>query len=318
MTLPDIIVHADWGTSPEKRWMVKTTVTGGVYQIGSLECVADLQKFVAWICRECANGKRIMLGFDFPIGLPAAYAKKAGIESFRAELPSFGTGRWKNFFEVAQAPSQISTGRPFYPARPGKTKQQYLLDALGLDCIDQLQRRCDLPQPGRNAACPLFWTLGANQVGKGAIVGWRDVLQQLVQALNEKVRIWPFDGSLEKLIEAPGVVIVETYPTEFYGHLGVALGEGGKRSQKGRQNAAPAMIQWVGKTGVDITQLRSTIEDGFGTDRDGEDRFDAVVGALGMLNVILGHRQSGEPSEEAVGKIEGWILGQASDVPFNR
>ncbi|MGB5198242.1 MAG: hypothetical protein WBN64_14370 [Candidatus Deferrimicrobium sp.] len=227
MTLPDIIAHADWGTSPGKRWMVKATLTGGVYQLGNLECVADLQKFVASICRECANGKRIMLGFDFPIGLPAAYAKKAGIESFRTELSTIGSGRWKNFFEVAQAPNQISIERPFYPARSGKTKQQHLVDALGLDCIDQLRRRCDLPQPGRNAACPLFWTLGANQVGKGAIVGWRD---------------------------------------EFYGHLGITLGKEGKRKQKVRQDAAPAMIQWADKAGVDITQSRSMIEDGFGTD----------------------------------------------------
>jgi hypothetical protein len=310
MTLPNIIAHADWGTSPGKRWMVKATLTGGVYQLGNLECVADLQKFVASICRECANGKRIMLGFDFPIGLPAAYAKKAGIESFRTELSTFGSGRWKNFFEVAQAPNQISIERPFYPARPGKTKQQHLVDALGLDCIDQLRRRCDLPQPGRNAACPLFWTLGANQVGKGAIVGWRDVLQLLIRSLNDKVRIWPFDGSLETLLDVPGVVIVETYPAEIYGHLGITLGKEGKRKQKVRQDAALAMIQWAGKAGVDITQSRSMIEDGFGTDPDGEDKFDAVVGVMGMLNVILGFRQTGEPRDEFVGKIEGWILGQ--------
>lgn len=83
MTKPDIIFHADWGTSPEKRWMVKATLTGGVYQVDSPERVGDLREFVAWVCREFGKGKRIMLGFDFPIGLPAAYAEKAGVKSFR-------------------------------------------------------------------------------------------------------------------------------------------------------------------------------------------------------------------------------------------
>ena len=68
MTLPNIIAHADWGTSPDKRWVVKATLADGVYQIGGIDPVADLQEFVAWVCRECADNKQIMLGFDVPIG----------------------------------------------------------------------------------------------------------------------------------------------------------------------------------------------------------------------------------------------------------
>ena len=310
--LPEIVVHADWGTSPDKRWVVKATLTGGLYKIGDLESVAELQKFVTWVYRECADNKRIMLGFDFPIGLPAEFAKKADIDSFRAELPKFGTGRWDKFFEVAQAPDQISIKRPFYPARPGRAKQKYLLDALGLDQINQLRRQCDLPQLKRKAACPLFWTLGANQVGKGAIIGWRDLLQPLIRGLNDKVRIWPFDGSLHELLVSPGVVIVETYPAESYGHLGIALGKEGKRSQKVRQGAAPTMLQWAVNAGIDIHLLKPMIVNGFGKSPDEEDKFDAVVGLLGLLNVIMGYRSSGEPSDELVRMVEGWILGQTA------
>jgi hypothetical protein len=72
--------------------------------------------------------------------------------------------------------SDISIQRPFYPFAPGNKRHAHLLNALGLDSIDDLRRECEKQQPGRRAACPLFWTLGANQVGKGAIIGWRDVL----------------------------------------------------------------------------------------------------------------------------------------------
>jgi len=57
-------------------------------------------------------------------------------------------------------------------------------------------------------------------------------------------------------------------------------------------------------------QLAAALKDGFGASPDGEDRFDAVIGLFGMINVILGNRPAGEPEEEAIRKIEGWILGQ--------
>jgi len=55
--------------------------------------------------------------------------------------------------------------------------------------------------------------------------------------------------------------------------------------------------------------LAGDIRDGFGDSPDGEDRFDATVGLFGMLNVIFGHRLSGEPPDPVVRQIEGWILG---------
>lgn len=48
-----------------------------------------------------------------------------------------------------------------------------------------------------------------------------------------------------------------------------------------------------------------------GAGKDGEDRFDAVVGLLGMLDVVLGNRRPGEPEDDTT-RIEGWILGQHS------
>jgi hypothetical protein len=49
---------------------------------------------------------------------------------------------------------------------------------------------------------------------------------------------------------------------------------------------------------------------GVGPGNDGEDPFEALVGVLGMLNVLLGHRQTGEPTDDSVRRVEVWILGQ--------
>ncbi|OGO13459.1 MAG: hypothetical protein A2029_00915 [Chloroflexi bacterium RBG_19FT_COMBO_47_9] len=49
---------------------------------------------------------------------------------------------------------------------------------------------------------------------------------------------------------------------------------------------------------------------GFGDFPDGEDRFDALVGLYGMINVVLGNHPSGEPVPPHIYKIEGWIFGQ--------
>ena len=38
--------------------------------------------------------------------------------------------------------------------------------------------------------------------------------------------------------------------------------------------------------------------------------FDATIGLLGMLEVLMNRRKSGEPNDATVKKLEGWILGQ--------
>jgi hypothetical protein len=53
-------------------------------------------------------------------------------------------------------------------------------------------------------------------------------------------------------------------------------------------------------------ELRRAIDDGFPND----DAFDATVGLFGMLEVLMNRRGSGEPDEDSVRKLEGWIFGQ--------
>jgi hypothetical protein len=246
MLLPDLIVHADWsGSKASKRVAaVARLVPGDRYWIDVPRTVKNagcwFERFS--ISHGTSDGATdetpgtMLVGFDFPIGFPAAYARRADIKSFRDALPRLGDGVWRDFFEVCRDPEEISLHRPFYPYRPGGRSPKQLTDALDIEW-DDLRRECERKTKDRRAACPLFWTLGGNQVGKAALSGWREFVQPLLNQ-GDHVGLWPFDGPLVDLLQSRSSVIVETYPTEFYGHLGVRFGSGkgeGKQSPRARK-----------------------------------------------------------------------------------
>jgi hypothetical protein len=308
---PALVVHADWSVHPGKRWMAQAVRRpGGGYLALPPAPVGALEGF--WLrLGETGRDGPILAGFDFPIGLPAAYAKQAGIEDFAKALAGFGEGRWRDFYEVAAHAEQIALMRPFYPNRPGGRTRRQLLDGLGLETWQGLHRRCDGATAGRPAACPMFWTLGGNQVGKGMIVGWRDLLAP-ARCDGIDLAIWPFDGALADLIRRHRFVVTEAYPGEVYGHLSLSLrAGGGKRSQAARSAAAPLLLDWARQADLALApELCAEISAGFGAAPGADDRFDAVVGLFGLLNVVSGARPSGEPDDPVVRRIEGWILGQ--------
>ncbi|MGH2689872.1 MAG: hypothetical protein ACRDKW_13860, partial [Actinomycetota bacterium] len=254
----------------------------------------------------------VLAGFDFPIGLPAAYAALAGVDDFRAALTGFGTGRWVQVFEPARDEDEISVERPFFPAgRAVAGNAARLAAGLGLEPA-QLLRQCDRAHAGRRAAAALFLTQGAQQAGKAAIAGWRDLLQPALTRSDPPVHLWPFDGPLAELLGRPGVVVAEIYPTEFHARLGIRFrSAGGKGSAPARAAQAPALERWAAAAGVELTPgMHSSLAEGF--ERGGDDAFDAVVGLFGMLDTLLGRGPSPEPSDPQVRRVEGWMLGLAA------
>jgi len=305
---PSLVAHADWGSQPRSRWIARGRRRGS-WQASRPEPVGDVPTLLSRLAAEAAGGC-VLVGFDFPIGLPAAYAERAGITSFREALPELGRGSWARFFEPAERPEEISLHRPFYPRRGGGTRHEHLRRGLGLDW-PALLRACDRATPTRRVAAPIFWTLGGQQVGKGAIVGWRDALQPALNDPELDVALWPFDGPLEELFAPGRVVIAETYPTEFHAHLGVDVGRAGKRQRPARAETGAALLMWSRRRGVELEpELEEELRTGFVSD----DAFDAVVGLFGMLNVMMKYRAPGEPDDDRVRRIEGWMLGQGGDV----
>ena len=235
--LPAVVYHADWGSNPRKRWLARAVLEGSRYIAHPPEPVGDHATLIARARANMGRGPA-MVGFDFPIGIPASYARFVGASEFKSFLSQLGRGKLTDFYRVCSDASEVSKYRPFYPYKPGGKKQKHLLDALQVAHMDDLRRKCDLRYDGRKAANPLFWTLGASQVGKAAIIGWRDVLAPAL-CDDKSVVLWPFDGTLDELLKPGNVLIVETYPAECYGwffHGGIK-GKGDAGS--GRKRVVP-------------------------------------------------------------------------------
>ena len=320
LPLPAVVAHADWSIDSAKRWVAVALRDGTQgYRALPPRPVGEPSGFLDVLASLAGTEGSLFLGFDFPLGLPSSYAERAGIDEFRTLLPHLGRGRWRDFFSVAEKASEISLTRPFFPQRPGRrgeVSRRQLLDGLGMAEAAGLLRLCDHPAGPRPAASPLFWTLGAKQVGKAAITGWRDLL---IPALNagRDLAIWPFDGPLDRLLAEHRVVVAETYPAEVYGHLGLPFGQvgrgrrGSKRVQADRAANAAALLDHACALDVALAPpLSEAIETGFGPSPDGEDPFDSTVGLLGMLNMLRGGRSPGEPRDPRITAVEGWILGQ--------
>ncbi len=255
----------------------------------------------------------ILSGFDFPIGIPSAYALKSKITDFLSVLPIFSHAAWVEFYLPAEEPSQICLQRPFYPAKPGNSRRSHLEQGLEIP-FAQLYRLCEVGHQNRRAACPLFWTLGGQQVGKAAISGWEDLLAPALDNPTINFLIWPFSGPLTSLCLPGNIVAVETYPAEFYAHLGLSFSSPirrSKRRQADRRSFAGQLISWAKLNHLELADpIIANIQSGFGDKLDGEDQFDALVGLYGMINVILGNHSFSEPRLPVITKIEGWIFGQ--------
>jgi hypothetical protein len=194
----DSLIHADWSAQETKRWMATAERNGLGWIVDAPRPVPSGPELAKLIQDWTGGGRTVLAGFDFPIGLPASFGKQTGLGNFPTALFGFGSGEWKDFYNVADEPKDISTKRPFYPNTSHKGRRQAdMFGPLGVGSMDELRRECERKTPdNRRAACPLFWTLGANQVGKAAIDGWQHVIRP---AVARGAKLWPFDGRLDDL-----------------------------------------------------------------------------------------------------------------------
>jgi hypothetical protein len=306
-----VAAHADWSVDARKRWMTVARRDGAGWRIAApvpVGAVADLVRHLLAL----AGGGAVALGLDLPLGLPRGFARRhAGAA---ADFPAFlrALADTPGFFEVCATLAELSPARPFYPRRgvAGMTRAAHAA-ALGLDGAAGLCRACDRATAERPAGAPLFWTLGANQSGKAAIAGWRDLLLPALRGAEPPL-LWPFAGDLRALLRRGGVVIAETYPAEALRHFALRMG-GSKRRQGDRAALADRLLAAMAALhATPEDALRAALADGCGADAAGEDRFDSVLGVLCVLNVLAGNRPDGAPDDPWVRRWEGWVLGQTA------
>lgn len=306
-----LAVHADWSVDPRKRWMTAAMRDGGRWRMGAPEPVGDPASLFARLL-DRASGAAVAFGGDFPLGLPRAYAERAGIGHFPDWLA--GLDPAAPLFTPCDRLAEVSLERPFFPRAQarGAGLMASLADALGLEDASALRRDVDWPTARRPGAAPLFWTLGANQCGKGGLSAWREAL---IPAIRKGVPfdLWPFAGDVRDCLAPGRVVVAETYPREAMVGLGLTL-SGSKRRRADRVAIAPSLRAVAKDLGIRLSaDLLATIADGFGDRADGEDRFDSVLGVLGVIRVVNG-AADGAPPASAIRAVEGWVLGQ-TDAP---
>jgi hypothetical protein len=318
LTFPAVVAHADWGVDRRKRQVAMARLVSGGARHSPRYLVTSLAPAPEGLgpegdlfhgLQEAAVPGQAMIGFDFPIGLPRAYATAAGIPSFPQFLDVLGSPPWEEFDVVARRPSEITLHRPFYPAVPGGTKREHLYHALGLTAAE-LRRVCEAAD-----AETLFWTLGGKQVGKGALAGWR--LLAAARRQGPGIALWPFSGSLPRLLDGSSrIVVTETYPREYYRHFfpsGARRPRWSKRRREDRLTWIPGLLRWADS--LDVTwdaDILRRVEEGFSAGKNGEDEFDSVIGLLALIGVVARTIPAGEPREHpAIATTEGWILGRS-------
>jgi hypothetical protein len=310
------LLHSDWSVDSQKRWTAVAVRTESGWYVECVEPTLPEADLLDCIFDETYL---TLAGFDFAIGLPSFYINRirsALFEefSFPDLLASLAEQRWANFFSAAALADDISLTRPFYPRRAlAGVRREHIVNALGCADFDQLLRQCDKATVRRGAASPLFWTLGAKQVGKAALSGWREVL---VPARQRQARLWPFDGALA-CSASHFPTIAETYPAESYRHVGINLRPGmSKQNQGHRRKALSDINDWCSANQIVLSkEVDEAVDDGFGPRKSGEDPFDAFAGLIAMIEVAEGRRQPSPASNIPIQEREGWILGQ-TDLPI--
>lgn len=303
--LPELIVAADWSVQDEKRWMARAELQqDGRYEIQPPEPVGEVASLLDRLQSSTESGG-VLIGLDFPIGLPLSYARQLPFSHFREAAAAIGHGDWNRFFDRSETPG---IRQPFFPtpslARQKGNFRQKLAAGLNVSDWKELLRECERATADRPAAECLFFTCGGKQVGAAASVGWQELLQP---ALTD-IQLWPFDGELQDLLQHGGITIAEVYPAEAYHPLGLRTSQIrlSKRSRDSRRESC-RLSQLHEKSAWRFSPAaRSWLEWGYLSDDD----FDATVGLLFTILVAIGQIPAFYPDRGAITDWEGWILGQ--------
>lgn len=298
--------------------MTRAIWQDGAWHAEAPEPVGEPESLLRRLRAQAGDGS-IAFGIDCPLGLPRAYVQRhpGPHRHFRDFLSSLD--EMPQFAQVCTVLDEVNGRRPFYPQRGvrGMSRAAHAA-ALGLADAASLYRRCDLATATRAAGAPLFWTLGANQSGKAAISAWLDLVLPALREAPERLHLWPFDGDVATWALAENVagrvMLAETYPAEAMDQLRLRLhgpgGRGSKRRQSDRAALTGALHAAFRSLQVRLSvQLCNSLDDGFGADAAGEDRFDSVLGLICVLSVLAGRQPDHVPEDPWIRRWEGWVLG---------
>ena len=218
----DRMLVVDWSaangprTGRDSIWIADVDAEGAV----ALHNPSTRHEATAYVAtaieRAIDRGERLLAGFDFAFGYPAATDALPGEGAWEAVWAHLADhveddeGNRSNRFEVAAALNRRwPGGGPFWGHPPGRrydglapTRPDY--DRLGV----RERRHIDRAVP---AASPVWKLAYTGSVGSQTILGIAR-LEGLRRRFGSTLRVWPFETDFASRLDAPAV-LAEIYPS---------------------------------------------------------------------------------------------------------
>jgi hypothetical protein len=115
-------IHADWSMSQSKRWAATAERRPGGWITEAPALVGPADTFLNNAFAAAAQ-QRVLLGFDFPIGVPVAYGAQTGFRGFRELLPIDRSACFPQNFPPPPSTKPIASG--FESAVPAATQDSW-------------------------------------------------------------------------------------------------------------------------------------------------------------------------------------------------
>ena len=236
----DAYVIADWTAAEGKKTGEQSLWIGVVkrdvrfrlaYEAYNPATRAEGEKLLKTILADLRKqGQRVLLGFDFALGLPEGVAKKLGLEGepwaavwkFMASNVVDKADNTNNRFAVAAKINRLMTdeARPFWGA-PARYTQRWLAStkpAAPSRDIPEFRRTEKAANKKKAALKPIWQMHGAGVTGGQALLGMA-VARRLADELGPSLAVWPFGTGWRALdradVEPLDVLVVEVLPALF-------------------------------------------------------------------------------------------------------
>jgi hypothetical protein len=293
------IIAVDWGKDARKRSAYLAEPSER--RISRISFDGSLSNLVEY---ASSLDPPVLIGVDAVIGFPnASWQRLAKTRPFRsgnfiefllsACLPA-------DFFDPVAKPEDWSPEHPFIRPPAGSWSLKAFVEASN----GGLYRQIDSRLKGN----PIFVTSGIpGSVGSGTRALWQELM---TIGKTSKLPVWPFQGSLDTLLNAETPMIAEIYPKACYGialakTLPTPLLSLGKTRQVSRQDSLKRLQEsdWVASSQIAFQGLDAALSN--------EDDFDALFSAAALLRMVLQNSPLEDP-EDVSSTIEGSVLGAAS------
>ncbi len=277
-------ISADWSKNPSKRSVYRSSPgTRRIERVHPLREFWNLEDLLDQAAKLQYSAP-VLIGVDVALGVSAGYWQLVNADR---KVPYANFLDWLRnmepsdaFFNTIQDPEDWTPFIPWFAVRKGDGG----LSKFTRHVEDGMMRRID----AATGAKPVFAVSGIpGTVGSGTRAFWRELAPRL--SGDRDFAIWPFDGSLPRLLAGHDIVLAETYPRLAYAaalnpELPAELIALPKSRLETRERACAHLQQmdWVAINRVKLCCLDGAVAS--------EDDFDALLTAAGVLRCQLERR----------------------------